>query len=144
MSNPDNLIRPSILNVPNPSIPPNQPGRNEQGQVNLANLRTVVLEIINSQLPEILQASLNPNVIQGHAVDQSIDVEHLGNLGDLDKIPDVVKCLREFSGKAGEFNSWRKSVERILKIYENLKGTPKYYGILNIIRNKIVGNRTLH
>lgn len=140
MSNPDNLIRPSILNVPNPSIPPNQPGRNEQGQVNLANLRTVVLEIINSQLPEILQASLNPNVIQGHAVDQSIDVEHLGNLGDLDKIPDVVKCLREFSGKAGEFNSWRKSVERILKIYENLKGTPKYYGILNIIRNKIVGN----
>lgn len=73
-------------------------------------------------------------------VDQVIDAEHLNNLGDLDKIPDVVKCLREFSGKPGEFNSWRKSVERILKIYENLKGTPKYYGIINIIRNKVVGN----
>lgn len=145
MANPNNLIRPPILNAPvqNPPIPPsspNQPGRNEQGQMTLADLRTVILQVINSQLPEMLQASLNPNAIQGNAVDQAIDVEHLGNLGDLDKIPDVVKCLREFSGKAGEFNSWRKSVERILKIYENLRGTPKYYGILNIIRNKIVGN----
>lgn len=30
--------------------------------------------------------------------------------------------------------------DRLLKIYEHLKGTAKYYGILSVIRNKIVGH----
>lgn len=34
----------------------------------------------------------------------------------------------------------RKSVDRILKIYDHLKGTLKYYGILSVILNKIVGH----
>lgn len=105
----------------NPYVP-NLPREEALGQFNLANLRTIILEVVNSQ---------NPNAIHPNAVDQIIDEQHLGNLGDLDKLPDVVKCLREFSGKPGEFNSWKKSMERIL----NFKGTPKYYGILNIIRN---------
>lgn len=33
-----------------------------------------------------------------------------------------------------------KSIDRILSIYETQKGTPKYYGILSVIRNKIIGN----
>jgi len=57
----------------------------------------------------------------------------------MDKIPDIVKSLREFSGQPGQFSSWKKSVDRILKAYEHLKGTPKYYGIINVIRNKITG-----
>lgn len=68
------------------------------------------------------------------------DANHVNNIGELDRIPYVVRCLREFSGKPGEYNSWKKSVDRILQIYEPLKRTPKYYGILNIIRHKVVGN----
>lgn len=58
----------------------------------------------------------------------------------MDKIPDIVKTIRNFSGQPGEFGSWKKSVDRILKIYEHMKGTPKYYSILTAIRNKITGN----
>ena len=74
-------------------------------------------------------------------MDQNIDPRFLNKLDDLDKIPDVVKSLRDFSGQPGKFGSWKKSVDGILKIYENLKGTPKYYGILSVIRNKITGNK---
>lgn len=31
-------------------------------------------------------------------------------------------------------------MERILKIYEPIRGTPKYFGILNVVRNKITGD----
>lgn len=31
------------------------------------------------------------------------------NVSEPEKIPDIVKTLREFSGKPGEFNSWRKA-----------------------------------
>lgn len=52
----------------------------------------------------------------------------------------MVKSFRDFSGNSSEFSSWKKSVERILKLYEPQRGTAKYFGILNVIRNKIVGN----
>ena len=58
----------------------------------------------------------------------------------MDKIPDVVKSLREFSGQPNEYGSCKKSVERILKIYDHIKGSTKYYGILSVIRNKITGS----
>lgn len=58
---------------------------------------------------------------------------------ELDKIPDIVKTIRDFSGKAGEFGSWRKSVERVLDLFKELKGTSKYYAILHTIRTKITG-----
>jgi len=61
-------------------------------------------------------------------------------MNELDRISDVVKCLREFPGQAGEFISWKNSLERILQIYSTTAGSPRYYRILNVIRNKIVGN----
>ena len=63
-----------------------------------------------------------------------------GRLDELDKVPDIVRSLREFSGKPGEFNSWRKSVEWVLKLYDSVKGTGRYYAILHTIRTKIVGD----
>lgn len=99
MANPNNLIRPPILNIP-PQDPIPDP-HNGQPTFNLENLRTVILEVIHSQVPRILEATLRPNINHVSMVDQVIDAEHLNNLGDLDKIPDVVKCLREFSGKPG-------------------------------------------
>lgn len=105
-----------------------------------ALISRVALDIFNNQGPQIVQATLNPNANLNNVSDQIIEDRHRGNLGDLDKIPDVVKCLKDFSGQPGEFSSWKKSVDRILAIYEPLKGTPKYYGILSVIRNKVVGN----
>lgn len=97
----------------------------------LIQLTNIVSEIIADQ---------NRQNKNNNDTDQKIEDRYLTNLTDLDKIPDIVKCIREFSGQPGEFSSWRKSVDRVLQIYESLKGTPKYYGILSVIRNKIVGN----
>lgn len=56
----------------------------------------------------------------------------------LDCIPDVIKGLSDFSAQPGECSSCRQSVKRGLRLYDHLKVSPKYYGILNLIRNKIV------
>jgi len=72
--------------------------------------------------------------------DQKIDSQYIGQTEDLEKIPDIVRSIREFAGNQDEFNSWRKSVTRVLQIYEHLKGTPKYFAILSYIRHKIIGN----
>lgn len=62
------------------------------------------------------------------------------SLDELDKVPDIVKSTREFSGRPGEFNSWKKSVDRVLELYESIKGTARYYAILHTIRTKITGD----
>jgi hypothetical protein len=75
--------------------------------------------------------------------DDSEDELQLGNdlhLTVMDRIPDIVKNLREFSGNIGEYGSWRKAAERVIKAYSHLKGTPKHYGVISTIRNKIIGN----
>lgn len=97
------------------------------------------MDVFRNQGLQAIRETLNPNAGLANIRDQPIDRQG-ENLNDMDKIPDVVKSLKEFSGQPGEFNSWKKSVDRILTIYEPIKGTPKYYGILSVIRNKITGN----
>lgn len=153
---------PPIITSPNPNIPPN-PNNNttstiqdhnasyhsSSSQADVQEVRctpaldtlvsSIVCRILDQQGRSLVQSVLNPNAQRSPAVDQTIAPEHLDKLDDLDKVPDVVRCLRNFSGDASEFSSWKKSVERVLQIYENIKGTPKYFGILNVIRNKITG-----
>lgn len=144
MSNPNNLLRPPLLNPNQAGANANQQASPMNGQINLDELRTLITNIASSVLrqegPQVVQQTLNADANSANITDQTIDERHRDNLTDFDKIPDVVKCLKEFSGQPGEFNSWRKSVDRIISIYESTKGTPKYYGILSTIRNKIVGN----
>lgn len=140
MANPNNLIRPPVLNRGNAEEPPVAPAR----PLTLAELTPLISQIatqvLQQQVPSMVQNVLNPNANIGLVSDQIINEEHRNNMQDLDKVPDVVKYLREFSGASGEFNSWKKSVDRILQIYSPIRGTPKYYGILSIVRNKIVGD----
>ena len=136
MANPSNLIRPPILNqdqIPQPINPQNQPQMN-------AALQQQITSIVVEQVRATIQALniLNDDLPNGS--DIVIEERHRNNIGELDKIPDIVRCLREFSGNPAEFNSWRKSVERVLEIYDNFIGTAKYFGILSVIRNKIIGN----
>lgn len=126
----DNLLRPSSLGQ-----------NNNTGTFNLSELKNIISEIIQNENQQMLNAFSNlnrPNQTETDS-DQTIDEQHAQNLNEMDKIPDVVKSLRDFSGRPGEFSSWKKSVERILNAYESIKGTPKYYGILSVIRNKITG-----
>lgn len=140
MANPNNLVRPPVLNSETQNIPRGTPN----AQLSLDDLRSLIsniaLDVVTREGPQVVQATLNPDANLCNVADQVIEDRHRANLGDLDRIPDVVKCLKEFSGHPGEFNSWKKSVDRILNIYEHLKGSPKYYGILSVIRNKIIGN----
>lgn len=146
MSNPNNLVRPPVLNPanpnpnPNPGVqgPPVQSGQNVSQTTAL--IAGIVQNIIETQFQGLLQANSQVNTSFSGFSDQTIDPSPNNNISDLDKIPDVVRCLRDFSGNPGEFNSWKKSVDRILQIYEPLRGTPKYYGILSVIRNKIIGS----
>lgn len=139
MSNPNNLIRPPVL--PNPASGSN-PTQNAQLSIDdlTSLISNIASDVLRRQGPQVVQAALNPNNNLDNISDQQIDDRHRDNLSDMDKIPDVVKCLKEFSGQPGEFSSWKKSVTRILEIYEPLRGTTKYYGILSVIRNKITGN----
>lgn len=73
------------------------------------------------------------------APDVSIRPEYSNRISELDKVPDIVKGLREFNGNPAEFSSWKKSVDRIMEIYTGQEGSPRYFGILHTIRNKITG-----
>lgn len=128
--NDPNILKPSQLANPSPSTSSND-------AFNLQNLKTIISEIVREESNITLNRLINGQTDNNIDTDQGIDAIHRNNLQDMDKIPDIVKSLRDFSGQPGEFGSWKKSVERILKIYEHLKGTPKYYGILSVIRNKI-------
>ncbi len=63
------------------------------------------MHILQQQGPGVVQATLNPNSFLSTTIDQTKEDRHRGNLGELDKIPDVVKCLKDFSGCPEEFNS---------------------------------------
>lgn len=131
MSNPENLIRPPVLNIPIQE--PVNPNRNQ------VIMEETIARICAQQCQMAIRQYLNPSAdIAG--VDQFIDERYRNDLADLDKVPDVVRSLREFNGNAAEFSSWKKSVDRILRLYESKIGTPKYFAILNTIRNKITGN----
>lgn len=128
MSNPNNLIRPPVVNA--------------QGNQAPFNMRDLEMEIRRMITEAVQEQVRNPDSARNQVIDQDqvIDPQHRGQLNDLDRVPDVVRSLREFTGQPGEYSSWRKSVERILDIYKHLRGTPKYFGILSVIRNKIVGS----
>lgn len=136
----DPLLRPSVLG--NNSTVPNQASQtNFITQTDLTEQVTrIVADVIKREGRLLINSLLNPGADINNDIDQTIDTTQTNNITEMDRIPDVVKCLREFSGQPGEFSSWKKSVERILGAYEHLKGTPKYFGILNVIRNKITGH----
>lgn len=121
MATNNNLIRPPVLsnNHPQPTV----------------EMSNQISELVNRLVDARLGQRANPTI----EVDQTITLTNGNNIGELDKIPDVVRSLREFSGEPREFSSWKKSVERIIQIYEPICGTPKYFGILSVIRNKITG-----
>lgn len=50
-----------------------------------------------------------------------------------------MKSLRKFSGKPGVFSLWKKSVERVVNLFDCIKDTSYYYVILYTIRTKIIG-----
>lgn len=127
MSNPNNLLRPPVL-AANPPNPNPQPPQNEENRDMVRHIADVVNRVLNDRLAA-------RNIIE---VDEPVNVGAQG-IGELDKIPDVVRSLRDFAGDPGEFGSWKKSVDRILRVYEPIRGSHKYFGILNIIRNKITG-----
>lgn len=131
---------------PQPQPQPQQQPQ-QQPQPNLLNypnfveqITNLVTEVLRVESRQIFHDLMNPNAELNNDIDEPINRDQNRNLADMDRIPDVVKSLREFSGQPGEFSSWRKGVERILKMYEHLRGTPKYYGILSVIRNKISGH----
>ena len=137
MSRSENLAVPPRLptDTPNPINPvPSTSSTSLQSQVT-----QIVSQLLSREMPRIISAYLNPSAGMRQEVDQGIADDQRANISDMDKIPDVVRSLRDFSGQPGEYGSWKKSVDRILRLYEPLKGTPKYFGILNVVRNKIVG-----
>lgn len=60
--------------------------------------------------------------------DVPINVNSQRDLSDVDKIPDVVKSLRTFTGDPNEFLPWRKSgFEKSMNISEVLPNISVYY-----------------
>lgn len=130
--NPNNLIRPPVIQQQNAPAPIVLTPEIERA-ISQAVHNLCILECAS-----IVPTLVNPRI--RILTDQGIDEAHQANLSDLDKVPDVVKCFREFLGDPKEFASWKKNVERVMTSYDRIKGTPKYFGILNVVRNNIIGN----
>lgn len=135
--NQNNILRPPILNFHQDG------GAAEDAQserFNVQALRDQVTRMVSEALRtsegrQIINAILNPNDNINN--DNDLPIDPNANLAEIDRVPDIVKILKEFSGQPGEFSSWKKAVDRILKINEHLKGILKYYGMLSVIRNKV-------
>lgn len=123
ITNANNILRPAVLNSPNP-----QPNEENRG--------------INRQVTEIGNRILNERASKRNVlgVDEQVNIATANGIGELDKIPDVVRCLREFSRDPAEVGSLKKSLERILQMYEAIRDSHKYFGIISVIRNKIIGD----
>lgn len=72
-------------------------------------------------------------------VDQAVEDRYRDNLSDLGSFPTLVGASENFQATLQSLVPG-KSVDRILKLYDSSKGTPKYFAILTTIRNKIIGN----
>jgi len=91
-------------------------------------------------LPGLIKQMNNDTLDFTDVSDQVVEPEYRNNLVDFDRVPDIVKSIREFSGNPAEFGSWKRSVDRIMETYTPFVGTPRYYGMRHTIRNKIVGS----
>jgi len=88
------------------------------------NTRIMTERDIEEKIKTVLEANpsslvkeiLNPNKDFSKYTDQTIKRVLAHNLSDLDKLPDIVRTLRDFSGNKSEYSSWKKSVEKVLKI----------------------------
>lgn len=120
-------------NVTNPNATIHEESPNIPTTFGMDDLKKLIADMLKEESNKLLSSTSQTT----RDIDEPIGVR--SNIEDMDRIPDVVKGLREFSGQSGQFSSWKKSVDRILKVYEHLRGTPKYYGMLNVIRNKITG-----
>jgi len=142
MANPNNLIRPPVLSSNERPVPVERPDLPERQRVdmNVEQLTGLIGQTVAHILPGLIKQMNNDTLDFTDVRDQVVEPEYRNNLGDFDRVPDIVKSIREFSGDPAEFGSWKKSVDRIMETYTPFVGTPKYYGILHTIRNKIVGS----
>lgn len=110
MANHNNLIRPPVLNAPPPPL--------LQPRPELMDLvRDAVARMMVTDRRNMIRGIINTNNNPPPVVDQIIEERYRDNIADIEKVPDIVKSLRECTGKPEEFSSWKKSVKRILKIY---------------------------
>lgn len=142
MANPNNIIRPSAFSSNERPVPSERHDLPEQHRVDMSveQLTALIGQTVAQVLPGLIKQMNNNTLDFTDVSDQVVEPEYRNNLADFDRVPDIVKSIREFSGNPAEFGSWKKSVDRIMETYTPFVGTPKYYGILHTIRNKIVGS----
>lgn len=99
MSNPNNLIRPPVLQGttagaqegPSTSEAAHRVGLGANQDQLTAAVMGVVQNIFQTHGKRLVQNALNPNSNFADFSDQGIDPVYRNNLSDLDKIPDVVR-----------------------------------------------------
>lgn len=94
MANPNptaGILRPPIINISTDV---------EQNRVTQETITRICAEQCRIAIREYLNPSAE---IAGS--DQTIEARYANNLTDLDKVPDVVRSLREFSGNPSEYSS---------------------------------------
>lgn len=99
MATQNNLIRAPILNNNNNNGNNDPPPFQMNREIELA---------IASAVRRVLQEELHP--VPTQPTDQDVNIIN-GDLSGLDKVPDVVRTLREFSGNHTEFEErkvWRE------------------------------------
>jgi hypothetical protein len=58
---------------------------------------------------------------------------------DIGRIPDIVKDIPQFNGKASKLMQWISDVDSVIDIFSSFKGTHHYRMVVQTIRRKIIG-----
>lgn len=86
---------------------------------------------------EDLNDESNETLINTKA-EEDLDIETEITSGDQIQL-ESYKSIPEFSGKKGQYRSWRNQVVRRMKMIHDFKTHPKYEAALGIVRAKITG-----
>lgn len=106
--------------------------------------------IATPELREVIRTLITDTLQGGHVIRQALGVEAEEPLTDipyvsptqnseLEKVPDVTRLIKEFSGDRTSFGSWKKNVDRIMAMFAGQELTHKYYLVTLAVRMKVVG-----
>lgn len=111
--------------------------KNQNTIIDPNEIKNHITKTVQEEIQKALREGTTTKIIETDEGEEEMEMQASVSSAEMDR---MLNSLREFSGVQKEYGSWRKSVERMLNMGKHWRGTPKYYGILNIIRNKITGD----
>lgn len=111
----------------------------------LQNIVTSAVNAVVEQTKRDFEATVKSLTERLNLLETPKKVEEFSSVEIVDGVEcdeplDIVKSIPEFSGDAKKYVSWRQAAITAHKLFEPYEGSTKYYQVVAIIRNKVVGS----